>query len=137
MSSDRLGAERVSCGVPAFPMRHARSALVLLVALVGGLSASSVHTVVHGSERAASRTEHLADGRHGSPEAGGLARVPCADGPVHETPCAVCQGFGGAVIEEGRLGDAPPATESVADVAEAHAVWRRALSPARGPPSVV
>ena len=116
------------------PVSTSRSALVLLVALVGGLGAASVHVVVHSEERAANRAVHLADGTHVSGGAGDHARAPCGPDLVHEPPCAVCQGLGSGVLEAARVVGSRPPVERVAASVGAHAVYRRAIAPARGPP---
>ena len=112
-------------------MRRRRPALVLLVALLGGLGASSVHAAEHALDWAETQTQHEAE------HAGGdHAHAPCADGEAHALDCAVCVGLGHATVEAAHA--APLAADYARTwaVTEAHADYRRAVAPARGPPAV-
>ena len=110
-------------------MRRA-PALLLLVALLGGLGASSLHGAAHGTEWAEAQRAHAEahpDGEH--------ATTPCAD-DLHALDCAVCAGVSVATAS-GPSAPAPAAQEPRApDGAEAGADRRQARTPARGPPAV-
>ena len=113
-------------------MRHA-PALLLLAALVGGLGASSVHRAAHALEWAEAQTSHQsehhdADGDH--------AQTPCSDGDVHSPDCAICQGTSAAVADAPAVADASADADRQTSAATAHAAFRRAATPARGPPAV-
>ncbi|MDT0631367.1 hypothetical protein RQM47_04835 [Rubrivirga sp. S365] len=114
-------------------MPHPARALVLLAALLGGVGAVSVHLVHHGLEWAASQAEHLAHGAHD--DDADLVTTPCTGGAAHEAPCAVCTGFAGAVLTPGAAVAERAVEERERAAGEALAVYRRAATPARGPPA--
>ncbi|WP_412068852.1 hypothetical protein [Rubrivirga sp. IMCC43871] len=105
-------------------------ALLLLAALVGGLSASAVHAAGHAADWAEGRAHQLA--HHGSDG----AQAPCVDGEAHALDCAVCSWLGSAVT----LHETPAlALADAADVSPEAVVFRPegvACAPARGPPAV-
>ena len=112
-------------------MCRRRPALVLLVALLGGLGSSSVHAAEHALDWAETQTSHEAE------HAGGdHAHAPCADGEVHALDCAVCIGLSGATAEAARPAPLVVDEARAWAVSEAHVEYRRAVAPARGPPAV-
>ena len=130
MKSRPAGHRRGASPVP--PSMRRVPALLLLLALVGGLGASSVHGAHHAAEWAEAQHEHAADHHTDGDHAG----TPCVDGDAHGLGCAVCSGLGGAVAEAGQALDEAPDAELQAAAVEAHAAHRRAVAPARGPPAV-
>lgn len=108
--------------------------LLLLLALFGGLGASWIHGVHHAAEWAEAQTSHAAD--HHAAD-GDVAQAPCVDGDAHTLDCAVCSGLNAATLA--RFAETPSAsmdTDRQRAAVEAHADFRRAVAPARGPPAV-
>lgn len=110
-------------------MRRA-PALLLLVVLLGGLTASAVHHAEHAADWAEGRTHQLA--HHGTDG----VQAPCVDGEVHALDCAVCSGVGAGLLRA-----EAPALALVDDAGQpsTDAVVRGAATdsaPARGPPAV-
>ena len=108
-------------------------ALLLLLALLGGLGASWVHEAHHAAEWAEAQTAHAADHHRTD---GDTVEAPCVDGDAHTLDCAVCSGLSLAI-----LGDVVPSDLSVdagrlASAEAAYADTRRAIAPARGPPAI-
>ena len=113
-------------------MRRA-PALLLLAVLLAGLGASTVHRAQHALEWADTQRTHAAH-HHGG--AGDHASVPCSDFDAHDLDCAVCAGLSAAIAErEIHVGVTGRAVHQ-AGASEAHAAFRRAATPARGPPAV-
>lgn len=108
-------------------------ALLLLAVLLGGLGASSAHRAQHAVEWSAAQRTHVADHHDGT---GDLATVPCLDNDAHALDCAVCSGVSGAVVETETHVGVDARAEHQTGAAEAHAAFRRAATPARGPPAV-
>lgn len=117
------------------PMPRPLPALLLLVALLGGLGASSVHLAHHGQDWEDSRAAHVAGGAHDADT--DLLTEPCLGGEAHETPCAVCSGFAGTSEEARTIAPIVPSAEQKAVAEVARAVHQRAVAPARGPPPSV
>ena len=113
-------------------MRRA-PALVLLLGLLGGLGASWVHEVQHATEWAEARTSHAADRHHAD---GDVAQVPCANVDAHALDCAVCSGLSLAVLDRATPADLTADAGLLAWAEAAHAAYRRAVAPARGPPAI-
>ena len=113
-------------------MRRA-PALLLFAVLLSGLGASTVHRAQHALEWAEAQRSHAADhhedGSHG-------VSTPCVGGDLHALDCAVCAGLGAMIAEAGRTGPAETEVETPVEAVEAHAAFRRAATPARGPPAV-
>ncbi len=108
-------------------------ALLLLAALLGGLGAASVHQAQHAAEWADAQRTHAQD-HH---ETGGEhASTPCAGGDLHALDCAVCSGLGGVVIHADGVADEHAEAEHQREARAALAAFRRASTPARGPPAV-
>ena len=107
-------------------------ALLLLLALLGGLGASSIHGAHHAAEWAEAQHQHAAD-HHTD---GDHADAPCVDGDAHALDCAVCSGLSGAIVEAGHVVDTVPSAELQASAVAAYQTFRRAATPARGPPAV-
>ena len=108
-------------------------ALLLLAVLLGGLGASSVHRAAHAVEWAEAQRAHAADHHEdGAPH----VSTPCTGGDLHDLDCAVCGGLSAAVtVEAAHFGEAAEAGHQ-RGAAEAVAAFRRAATPARGPPAV-
>ncbi len=115
------------------PSMRRLPALTLLAVLLGGLGASSVHRVQHAVEWAEAQRSHAADHHEDGSD---RATTPCTGGDLHALDCAVCAGLSAAVVERvahvGVLGGVVHERGAT----EAHAVFRRAATPARGPPAV-
>ena len=103
-------------------------ALLLLAVLLGGLGTSWAHEAHHALEWAEGQTEHTdhADG----------VQAPCVDGDAHALDCAVCAGLSSVVPEGEEALDLEAAAERQVSAQEAHADYRRASTPARGPPAI-
>ncbi|WP_420456087.1 hypothetical protein [Rubrivirga sp.] len=109
------------------------SALLLLAALLGGLGAASVHRAQHAVEWAEAQRTHAED-HH---ETGGdHASTPCTGGDLHALDCAICSGLGGAVVEAAGVADEHAEVERQREALVALGAFRRAATPARGPPTV-
>lgn len=95
---------------------------------MGGIGASWTHEAHHALEWAEGQTEHTdhADG----------VQAPCVDGDLHALDCAVCAGLSSVVLEAGLALDLEAAAEGQVAATEAYADYRRASTPARGPPAV-
>ena len=113
-------------------MRRA-PALLLLLALLGGLGATSAHQAQHALEWADAQERHADHHPHGD---GDDARTPCTDNDAHALDCAVCSTLGGVAV--GRSAVAPTVADAGRQLAAtaSHAAYRRAVAPARGPPAV-
>ena len=113
-------------------MRRA-PALLLLVALVGGLGAASVHQAHHAVEWAEAQHSHDAD-HHGTND--DHASAPCLGVDLYGVDCAVCSGLSLAVSDGPADVLAATDADRLLAAAEAWAEVRRTTLPARGPPAV-
>ncbi len=113
-------------------MRRA-PALLLLVALLGGLGAASVHQAQHAVEWSDAQRTHAQD-HHGT--SGDHVSTPCAGGDLHGLDCAVCSGLSGAIAEAAAVADGHVEAERQREALAALVTFRRAATPARGPPTV-
>ena len=108
-------------------------ALLLLAVLLGGLGAASVHRAAHAVEWADAQRTHAQDHHEDGSE---RASVPCTGGDLHAIDCAICAGMSGVGLAEAvRLADLAD-VERQGAAAEAYEAYRRAATPARGPPAV-
>lgn len=131
----RHGAEGDHKGAPASYRRavnHRVPTILLLLALLGGLTSASVHSVHHAAEWAESRAAHLTGPAHADGE---QVSTPCDVEDAHALDCAICGGLGGAEID--------PLAVAVDTETETFCVWdadaapnlQLAATPARGPPA--
>lgn len=113
---------------------HRVPALLLLAVLLAGVGVSSVHQAAHAIEWAEAQQSHAADHHEDGAD---QVSTPCADGDVHAIDCAVCPGLSVAALDDAS-GILPVSadTDRQRAAAEAHADFRRAATPARGPPAV-
>ena len=114
------------------PATQVRTGLLLLLALVGGLGASSVHQAHHALERAAQSAAHQATAAHAD---GDHVAPPCRTTGGADLDCAVCGGLqtaplaaAAAVAGVESQAEGRPADETRAGV-------RYAATPGRGPPA--
>ena len=113
-------------------MRRA-PALLLLAVLLSGLGASTVHRAQHALEWAEAQQTHAADHHE---DGSNRISTPCVGGDLHALDCAVCAGLGAMITEAGRVAPADSEAETPVEAVDAHAAFRRAATPARGPPAV-
>lgn len=108
-------------------------ALLLLAVLLAGLGASTAHQAHHAAEWSEAQQSHAA---HHPDGVGDHASAPCSEFDAHALDCAICSGLSAAVVEQEAYVGVTGGTLHQPGATEAYATFRRAATPARGPPAV-